>query len=123
MKAAISLDTVGLPAGFRLFPSNPNPYQGEEINMSNSKTWTHVPGTSVANLNLTYVMGSYTATATYAVRWDHKGNLVNMVDGYRVTGPGFTSHSCYKVGLAEARLRVRSMLRVRCDRPLTCMGA
>lgn len=91
--------------------------------MSNTKTWTHVPGTGVSTLNLTYIMGSYTATATYAVRWDHKGNLVNMVDGYRVTGPGFPSHGRVKTGLAEARMHVLCMVRTIYVRPLTCMGA
>lgn len=90
--------------------------------MHNTKTWVHVPGTGVSTLNLTYIMGSYTATATYGVRWDHKGNLVNMVDGYRVTGPGFPSHGRVKGDLAEARMVVQSMLRVNSGRPLTCMG-
>lgn len=55
--------------------------------MNPTKLWTHVPGTSVANKDLAYVMGSYTACAAFRTDWDHKGNLKTMVLWYRVTGP------------------------------------
>lgn len=80
--------------------------------MHNTKTWTQVPGTGVSTLNLTYVMGSYTATAKYGTRWNHRGGFVSMVEGYRLHGPGFPPEGRWVYNLPDARWEVRHQLLV-----------